>query len=115
MARCVQTLVDSFKCPPEIIVWIFESPSSPSLVLPPDWFLKKIDRRKVRLGETTEMKLGASIVTIYLNKLDVSSDGRKMVYFTEVYSFSEKFLHEFSVSLDQGRIKRIPLERSIEL
>ena len=114
-AQCVRALVDSFEQPPEIIVRIVESTSSPSVVSPPDWFLREVDRHNVRLGGTADAGAGTSMVAIYLNRIDVSSDGRRIASFTEVHSLSEKFLHEFSVSLDQGRIKQVSLERSLEL
>lgn len=114
-AHCLRVLSDSFEQPPEIIVQFFESTSHATEVSAPVWFLEEVRRKNVRLGSEHDAKSGISVVAIYLDRIETPESGEVVISFSEVSSLSEKFLHEFGVSMTEGDVKKVVLLRTTKL
>lgn len=115
IAHCLQALSDSFEKPPEIVVVLYKSTSAASPVAAPNWFLNEVDRKNIRVGSERDAKPGISFVGIYLDRVEAAESGEIILSFTEVYSLSEKFLHEFVVSMTSGSVEKVVLVRTTKL
>jgi hypothetical protein len=117
-ARCVDTLADSvnFGLPPEVCV--FDSAKSHRLIAVPDWFIDEVGRKGIRVARTPEhpdLGVGAAVISIDLANISGSRDQKTTVEIFEYWNFSRKFLHDFGVSVKDGKIQEVVLLRSSEI
>ena len=115
VAHCLQAFSDSFEHPPRTNVTIFSSRAKRNAIVPPPWFHSLVNRKNVRFPEAEKIERGSSSVAIYLDEIELVADGEVSLEFLEVYSFSLKFVHEFTVTFKAGRVEEVSLVRTIEL
>jgi len=118
VAGCARALSDSFRSqPPEIVVYIYDDTSTRRRISVPNWFLTEVGRKNVHIGrgKIGETGPGISILAVYLNRVELATDGTRNISINEVHSLSDKYLHEFSVLFSDGNPERVWLAGSTRL
>lgn len=116
VAQCIGALAASLDERAELEVVIYDSTANVKQAVVPDWLDKAIADKRVRVLRTEpNPRPGVSMVAVYLDRVGSIENGEEIVSFSEVYSLSEKFLHEFSVEFRGGDVKRASLVRTTQL